>query len=104
MPVLSSLLLTPDEQKFIGSIFSHCLVGTDPLVTSIYQKLQNLNDHQSYPLPDLDLDHSTRGYLYFRAPMVGKVISYNVQKKNEHQVHDEIVKLIKRLGGEVIDG
>lgn len=100
---MKSLLLTPEEQNLLGSIISHCLIGNDDTVMSIYDKLKALNGGESYPLPNLDADKSNPGYLYLVSPSVGKVVSYNIPRASAAEVSKRIKKIIEEFQGVVID-
>ena len=102
---MKTIELSEEEFLFLGSILGHCLCGDHPLIMPIYRSMLALHNEEGFYPPVIDLTRGRPDCLYIKAPTVGKVISYNIKSgRDDNLCRAEILKVIEKYEGELIDG
>lgn len=97
-----TLTLTEPEFQLLGSIIGHCILGRDPSIGLVYDKLVNLNNNWRFSLPDIDLTRSSPSKIFLTGPMTGQVVSFNVPHAHAEALNNKIHELIRLNGGVVV--
>lgn len=100
---MKTIELTDDQFQFLGSVIGHHLCGRHPETDRLYDKLKVANKDISFEKLSINTGLSRPDCIYLNAPMVGRVISYNVPAgRNNAACQQEIEAIIKKFSGEVI--
>jgi hypothetical protein len=97
---MKTIELSDSEFQLLGSLMGNCFCGNDPRVMSIFRVLSTLNNEQEFDKPNVE----EMKLIYVKAPIIGKVVSYNVPLDREAQLSRLIKKAIQDCNGVLIDG
>lgn len=100
---MKTITLSDEQFQLLGSLIGHCFCGDHPQLMNIYNVLREQNDSESFPEPPVDQTRNSGYPVYLQAPMVGRVISFNIASARNERLTRELVLVIKQHGGEVID-
>ena len=100
---MKKITLSEEELQLLGGLIGQCFCGDHPHLHSIYKALLIANEGDFLGKPPVRKDGSFK-VIYVEAPTIGKVISYNIKAGvGERLCHEEILNVIKKYEGVIID-